>query len=454
MSRSDLRPFQQEAIAWFMQLPRRRAILAHATGAGKTRTALEIAAHLGAKRLLVVASAMARPTWVREAQRWSTYQIHSIRFGKGNSSLTKAQRAERDAAYAAEAQVTSYALLKHLDASPRDLVIVDEAHALRDPNSQQSRQAKAFLHAYPEMPALVLTATPIPNEVVDIWNLVDSLYPGYLGDPTDTGEAPWSFRRAYCQCEEGWEGRKKFFGARVENLPRLAKKLAPIMHRVSSEEVALHTPALNTNIQWVDEPRVTDRQIAAEWLEAREAEGSTHVGLFCWLHKTAAELHAEARKQGWEAVHIDGTMSPEARQSALDKAQALPRCCVVGTAGSLAESVSLSFLKQGLIFEWRATPGQAVQFAGRFARQDSTSMAPTYLLYVARTDDTVDAERLQERLSAISSLYKQDDKAEQLREIMKPRPLDEELTQKIMDNAFRTARIGLASAMLEEDDDE
>jgi hypothetical protein len=450
---SDLRPYQQEAIDWFFALPKRRAILSHSMGAGKTRTALEIAKRLGAKRILIVCSAMARGTWVRETAKWAPeLQLHSIRFGVANGSLTKAQKAEREAAYAADVQVVSYALLKHVDGSPRDLVIADESHRIKSPTSAQGRQFKAYLDAYPDVPALLLTATLVTKEVEDLWHQVECLYPGYFGEAPDTGEVPWSFRRSYMESEEGWEGRKKWFGAKQDALPRLGNKLKPLMHRVTSEEVSKFTPPLHMTMMWVDDPRQKDAAIAKEWLTDKADEGVTHTGAFAWLHETAGLLAAAARAAGWPVVFVTGSHGPEQRQQLLDEAKAMPRCCVVGTAGSLAESISLSFVREAIVTEWRSSPGQALQFLGRFGRMDSATLAPTYLQFIARTDDSIDAEKLIERLTAVNTLMKADAKSEQLQEMLKPRVLDEALLENIMAASFRTVRLGLANAMIDEGD--
>lgn len=452
---ADLRPYQTLALDWFLAQPTKRGVWSHSMGAGKTRTALELIRRLGAKRVLIVCSAMARGTWPREAAKWAPELApHSIRFGRENGSLTKAQKAEREAAYAADVQVVSYSLLKHVDAGSRDLLIADECHRVKSPHSAQSRILRAYLEAHPTLPAVFLSGTLVTKEVGDLWHQVDLLFPGYFGEATDQGDIPWSFRRSYMEATEGFEGRKAYSGAKPEGLPRLAKKLAPIVHRVTSEEVSLYTPPLHMQMMWIDDPRTKDADIAKEWLGDKEADGVTHVGAFAWLHETAGKLEAAAKAAGWPTLLVTGLLAPEQRQRLLDQARAMPRCCVVGTAASLAESISLSFLREALVTEWRASPGQALQFCGRFARADSVGSQATYLQFIARTDDAIDAERLTERLDAVNSLYKADAKSVQLQAMMAPRVLDEELTAKVMASAFATARLGLASALEMEDDDD
>lgn len=418
-----LRPYQTEALARWQKRRDKRSIWAHATGAGKTRVALEAARAIGAKRMLIVASANARPTWVREAARWTPeLQPSAIRWGRANKSLSKKAQAEREAAYAAAVQVVSFDLLRDIDAGPRDLLIVDEAHRLKEPNSQQSQRLRAFMRLHPDMPALFLTATPIPKEVVDIWNLVDLLWPGRLGEATSSGEASWWFRRRYCLSElKTWDGGKatEYFGANPETLPELREKLAPLMHVVSAAEVAQYTPPLTTRVQWLDDPRVKAPAVAKDWLQDQDVLG---VGLFCWKHETVAQLVAAAAKEGWATVEVTGHSTPEARQALLTEATeatAAGKCtCVVGTIGALSESISLSFVKRALVFEWRTSPGQALQFMGRFARADSTDQLPTFVNFVAWPDDVADADLLSTRLDAINNLWGLDGRTSDLRSAM------------------------------------
>jgi hypothetical protein len=455
---SSIRVYQQAAIDRLLARPDKRLILAHPTGSGKTRTALEAAKAMGAESLLIFGSASSRLTWVREAERWwPEVQVHNIRWGKANKSLTKREQVARDLAYAAKHQVISYTLAKHLDASPRSLVIIDESHKLKSPTSQQSRIVKAFLRAHPDVPVLALTATPIPNELQDIWNLVDTLFPGYLGeeDP-DTGDISWSFKRQYCLKElREWDGGSAtvYHGANPLTLPRLRKKLEPIMHVVSASEVAQFAPELQASILWIDDPKQTDVQTAAEWLEAREADGSTHVGLFAWHHVTARQLADVAREAGWVTTIITGSMHPEQRQIALDVCRQAPRCCIIGTAGSLMESISLAFIKQALVFEWRATPGQALQFAGRFPRPDGGTES-TYLQYVARPDDESAAKTLRARLDVVADLQGKDEKTDLLRELMAPRALTEEYLHQLSLAMFSESRVSLGGFIDEEGNDD
>ena len=62
---------------------------------------------------------------------------------------------------------------------PWDVVIVDEAHRLRNPRSASGKLARALSARY----LLLLTATPVENRLQDLYELVSLVAPGLLGTP-------------------------------------------------------------------------------------------------------------------------------------------------------------------------------------------------------------------------------------------------------------------------------
>ena len=59
------------------------------------------------------------------------------------------------------------------------MVIVDEAHRLRNPHSASGKLARALRTRY----LLLLTATPVENRLQDLYELVNLVAPGLLGTP-------------------------------------------------------------------------------------------------------------------------------------------------------------------------------------------------------------------------------------------------------------------------------
>jgi hypothetical protein len=76
--------------------------------------------------------------------------------------------------------ITSYSMLLRLAWLKEvqwNLVILDEAQAIKNPGARQSRAVKEL----PSRHRLALTGTPIENRLSDLWSLFDFLCPGLLG---------------------------------------------------------------------------------------------------------------------------------------------------------------------------------------------------------------------------------------------------------------------------------
>jgi superfamily II DNA or RNA helicase len=164
------RPYQRLGIDWLL---RRRAaglgaILADDMGLGKTLQA--IAAMPGDGRTLVVAPTSVLPNWQAELQRF-----------RPELSVTLHHGGDRDTEAIAAGPgvvVTSYALLRlDADALARmtwDYVVFDEAHALKNADSQVAASA-ARLSAKARVG---LTGTPVENRLEDLWSEMRVIAPG------------------------------------------------------------------------------------------------------------------------------------------------------------------------------------------------------------------------------------------------------------------------------------
>ena len=443
-----LRPFQQAAIDKFFARPERRLILAHATSAGKTRTALEIGKLLKAKRILFVCSAMARGTMTREFAKWAPeYTPEPVRYGRARKSLTKAQSVQRDASYLADVRVCSYDLLTQMlepDARGFDLIIIDEVHNLREPTSKQSKTAKKFLRAHKGTPVVALTATPIPNEVYNVWNLIDTLWPGLLGRAGKDGGVPWSFKMDYCHATENEyaAGGFSFSGYKsAEALEVLRETLHPYMHIVSDAEVAPYLPALDASPLYLD-VRTHGGALAYEWLEP-ETEPVHQVCVF-FTHDSAYEFAAQCMRHYPDAYVLTGLVEGTKRDAMVQEARSKDRSLIIATSESIRESIDLSFVRRVLIQEWRTTPAQAIQLMGRFRRSSGDKTRPPKIEYVVQPGDTRRAAVLMERIRAVQGLMGSSQGASTLSEIFSERPMTEERLEAMHERVFASARLDYA----------
>lgn len=424
-----LRAYQEAAILAFQARSDKRLIMAHATSAGKTLTAIRCAQAIGAKRILVCVPAMGRPTWVREFQKWAPeLEPHSIRFGRERKNVTKAQVKERELAYAADIQVISYKLLKEIDDAPRDLLILDELHALRNPLSQQSKIVRTYRAKHPQLAMLGLTATPVPTDVKQLWCPLDTFWPGKWGSKRPNGDISWEFQRKYCYRTENEYGVAYIGSKSPEAMEVLANAIAPFVHRVTDHEVAPFLPPLHAEPLYLDEVR-SEEDLAEELVDTARAEGTTHICIAAFNREVAWRIAAKLDTQ----YVVTGEKTAEHRQRIIDAAKMAASATLVVTSEAVNMAISLSFCQKAFIFQWRTAPAQAIQLMGRFPRQDAEDITrPSYIQYIVYPADEARAEVLSLRIKDIQQLMATDRKSEQLIEIFKPR----ELTESRLDSMF------------------
>ena len=143
------------------------------------------------------------------------------------SSSTKAKSSVPERAAGADVVVTSYALLR-LDAEEyADLglsgLVLDEAQFLKNPRTKAHRIARDL----PVPFKLVVTGTPMENDLMELWAMFSIVAPGLFPSARD-------FRDMYAKPISSGEG--------PQALPRLRRRIRPLMLRRSKELVAADLP--------------------------------------------------------------------------------------------------------------------------------------------------------------------------------------------------------------------
>jgi len=179
-------------------LVQRRCMLGDEMGLGKTVEAVAVAAHLkamGGKHFLVVCPASVLINWVREVGAHSTLAVHQLH-GDGRDLAFARWLADGDVG------VTTYETLRQLQLPvdlPLSLLVVDEAHYVKNPQTQRAQQVTAMTRRAERV--LFLTGTPMENRVEEFRNLVAILNPA-LADQVEQADAvagATAFRRAVAQ---------------------------------------------------------------------------------------------------------------------------------------------------------------------------------------------------------------------------------------------------------------
>jgi len=183
--RAELRPYQRDGVAWLQHLRAHDAggILADDMGLGKT---LQTIAHLLIEKqhgrldrpAMIVTLTSLVGNWQRELARFAPSLKVCVYHG--------ADRAARRAGFAEhDAIITTYPLVArdrdHLAAVPLHLLVLDEAHAIKNDGAQAAEAVRRLDARH----RLCLSGTPIENHLGELWSLFDFLMPGLLGSRDD-----------------------------------------------------------------------------------------------------------------------------------------------------------------------------------------------------------------------------------------------------------------------------
>ncbi|MFN2494407.1 MAG: DEAD/DEAH box helicase [Pseudonocardiaceae bacterium] len=167
--------YQVQAAQTALRRMRGRAILADEVGLGKTIEAGLVLAELRqrglADKTLVVTPAGLVGQWQEELDRKFLLPSVVPRAGTWERST------DRPVVVASLAAARRDPLRSALADERWDLVVVDEAHRVRNPRNASGRFARALRTRY----LLMLTATPVENRLDDLFELVSLVAPGLLG---------------------------------------------------------------------------------------------------------------------------------------------------------------------------------------------------------------------------------------------------------------------------------
>ncbi len=178
----ELRPYQRQGLAWLQNLRSNdlAGYLGDDMGLGKTaQTIAHIALeHENARSVdpaLIVVPTSLVPNWSAELARFAPHLKFVIMHGL--------DRHERwDEIPAAHVVITTYAILvrdvEAMKARRWSLVVLDEAQAIKNPDSKAMRAA-CSLEADQR---LCLSGTPVENNLGELWSQFAFLMPGLLGD--------------------------------------------------------------------------------------------------------------------------------------------------------------------------------------------------------------------------------------------------------------------------------
>ena len=178
---ADLRPYQKIGYAWLRTMADLKlgSCLADDMGLGKTLQVLTFLDDLrtkkdDAKTLLIVPASLLG-NWEKEIARFTPEIKLKILHGKTGKKLTEEHR--KEISFLTITTYTMAAKIEELQKFNWDAVILDEAQAIKNPGTKQTRSIKKI----PATLRIAMTGTPIENNLSNLWSLFDFLNKGLLG---------------------------------------------------------------------------------------------------------------------------------------------------------------------------------------------------------------------------------------------------------------------------------
>ena len=188
----DLNPHQIEAALFALRNPLQEGVLlADEVGLGKTIEAALVVCQYWAerrRRLLVICPASLRKQWAQElhdkfAVPTTVVDAVSLRKQSAGDLLATIQRLVGKVVVIMSYQFAAK-LEAELRAVPWDVVVIDEAHKLRNAHRASNRTGQALKRALQGRKKLLLTATPLQNSLMELYGLSTLIDEHMFGDET------------------------------------------------------------------------------------------------------------------------------------------------------------------------------------------------------------------------------------------------------------------------------
>lgn len=402
-------------------LARNHSLIGDEPGLGKSCEGILISNALEAQSTLVICPASLRLNWEREVWLWSTLpnvETYPVLKSKDGVSNT------------ANYVILSYALLRNkniLDAIMElrwDHMILDEAHALKDPKGNKRTLSICAPDCLPSVVGRItmLSGTILPNQPIECYNAIRLLN----WDAID--RAPLDdFRNFYYDEGGGWVTTttihpktkqritKQHWSSRVRNVPinhadlqyRLRKHLmvrrlkGQVLHELPKKRWHVFPLPLDAAMRqalkhpgWTEVERLyemdpgafdrafpIDGEIAtarrllgeakapavADYIEEVLRSGVEKVVIGAWHRSVLAYLRERLADIG--LVYMDGNTTPRARQNAVDKFQTNPGIRgIIGQMQTLGEGWTLTEAQDVIFAEPDWVPGKNDQLLDRIHR--------------------------------------------------------------------------------------
>lgn len=222
----DLNPHQVNAALFAFKSPLSMgAVLADEVGLGKTIEAALVISQQWAerhRRILIIAPATLRKQWSMELEE--KFFLPSLILESKNFNHILGESYKNPFDDNEHIIICSYQFAKkqirHIERVNWDLIVFDEAHKLRNVYKSSNKTAIVLKEGLKNFKKLLLTATPLQNNVKELYGLISIIDDGYFGSIK-------SFNDRYGKTELRKESTYK----------ELRERIQPIIHRTLRSDV-------------------------------------------------------------------------------------------------------------------------------------------------------------------------------------------------------------------------
>jgi len=267
----DLNPHQIEAALFAFKSPLSRgAVLCDEVGLGKTIEAGLVISQLwaeGRRRIIIVVPASLRKQWQNELL--DKFDIQSIIVDGAEYRQTKKEGGlnpfDRENLIVIVSLPFAFSKRAEIKALNRwDLVVIDEAHRLRNVYKKGNKTAQGLRDLFAAQPKILLTATPLQNSLMELYGLTSFVDKKLLG-------TEYSFKTKFMGDRRGLE---------VDNLDELKARLSAVYLRTLRKQVQEYIPYTN-RISMVEDFTPSDEESrlyerVSEYLQRSEVAAIRH----------------------------------------------------------------------------------------------------------------------------------------------------------------------------------
>jgi ATP-dependent DNA helicase len=244
-----MRDYQLDGLEWMVALYKNgvNGILADEMGLGKTIQVISLLCHLREKRVygphLIIGPLSTLPNWIFEFANFApeipVALYHGVEEKRHAVMKRFVEAMPKNKRTELPVMITSYEMplrdRKFLSAVKWGSIIVDEGHRLKNYQSMLSQALKAYKTDY----RLLLTGTPLQNNITELWSLLNYLIPEIFDD-LSMFENLFDFSDLRCS-----EKQNEFIQREKEEqlISKMHQILEPFLLRRVKADVAIALPA-------------------------------------------------------------------------------------------------------------------------------------------------------------------------------------------------------------------